>query len=563
MEPKSPSKAKLPTLPFFHQFRPFKLATTILTVLLLILIGYYLIHNHEFATNSTNSSYFTVVLDCGSSGTRVNVYEWVPTNGITSNNNRNLELPILLHTFPDNSTKIDDRKDGCAYHCMQTEPGLDKFVGNASGVKGAIEPLIRRAENWVPYEKHKRTPIFVLATAGLRRLDKEIANRVLDDIEDVVKLHEFKFRKDWIRVLSGEEEAYYGWIALNRHMGTFGSSSRLDTLGLLDLGGSSLQVATEIKQPTVNDRDVFRSKIGSFEHEIMAASLPAFGLNEAFDRTVVMLSYSQSFLERGFGSFEIAHPCLGSEFTQNYTCHGCFEGNLTKKLRKNNDFVINIVGKPNWEKCKLLARAAAVNLSSSSDWSKLSDDSYCAGLSSINGESILNSVGKTQSVARFHALSGFFAVYNLLNLNSSTNLSNIWEKGQELCSRSLSGLTKMPINQKYADFLCFRVPYMVSLLENTLCVGDKEIIFGPGDVSWTLGAAMVEGKDLWFSGSDTSKASLISYLRFKRIIFSPLFLFVVLAFLLFAVYYSQVKLPMLGRKVTSLPSYIGPKRRPI
>ncbi|KAF5758593.1 putative nucleoside diphosphate phosphatase [Helianthus annuus] len=162
MEPKSPSKAKLPTLPFFHQFRPFKLATTIVTVLLLILIGYYLISNHGFATNSTNSSYFTVVLDCGSSGTRVNVYEWMPTNGITSNNNRNLELPILLHTFPDNSTKIDDRKDGCAYHCMQTEPGLDKFVGNASGVKGAIEPLIRRAEKWVPYEKHKRTPIFVL-----------------------------------------------------------------------------------------------------------------------------------------------------------------------------------------------------------------------------------------------------------------------------------------------------------------------------------------------------------------------------------------------------------------
>ncbi|KAI3812604.1 hypothetical protein L1987_17315 [Smallanthus sonchifolius] len=29
---------------------------------------------------------------------------------------------------------------------------------------------------------------------------------------------------------------------------------------------------------------------------------------------------------------------------------------------------------------------------------------------------------------------------------------------------------------KYADFLCLRVPYMVSLIENTLCVGDKEII---------------------------------------------------------------------------------------
>ncbi|KAD2806047.1 hypothetical protein E3N88_39424 [Mikania micrantha] len=478
----------------------------------------------------------------------------------TTNSNRNLEFPILLRTFPDNLTEIDHHKDGCAYHCMQTEPGLDKFVGDAYGIEKSLEPLIRRAEKWVPNEKHQDTPIFVLATAGLRRLNKDIARGVLDDIENVVKLHEFKVRKDWIRVLSGEEEAYYGWIALNHHMGMFGNTSRLPTLGLLDLGGSSLQVATESKQLKGNEYGIFRSKIGSFEHQIMAASLPTFGLNEAFDRTVVMLSHSQAFIERDFGTFEIAHPCLSYEFTQNYTCHGCFEGNFTRKIRKSNNFLINLVGEPNWEKCKLLARAAAVN-SSSSDWSKLSDDSYCTGLSSINGESMLNLLGKTQSAARYHALSGFFAVYNLLDLDSSANLSKIWEKGQKLCSKSLLGLTKMPINQKYADFLCFRVPYMISLLQNTLCVGDKEIIFGPVDVSWTLGAALVEGKDLWLSDTNTSKSSIFSYLRFKIMLFSPPILFVVLAILLYAVYRSQIKLPLLGRNATSLPSYIGSKRR--
>ncbi|KAL8256914.1 hypothetical protein R6Q59_028955 [Mikania micrantha] len=180
---------------------------------------------------------------------------------------------------------------------------------------------------------------------------------------------------------------------------------------------------------------------------------------------------------------------------------------------------------------------------------------------SIAGESMLNLLGKTQSAARYHALSGFFAVYNLLDLDSSANLSKIWEKGQKLCSKSLLGLTKMPINQKYADFLCFRVPYMISLLQNTLCVGDKEIIFGPVDVSWTLGAALVEGKDLWLSDTNTSKSSIFSYLRFKIMLFSPPILFVVLAILLYAVYRSQIKLPLLGRNATSLPSYIGSKRR--
>lgn len=559
MEPKSPSKSKLPTLGFSHHFTVVKLSITIVTFILLILIGYYLVPNPGFATNT---SYFTVVLDCGSSGTRVNVYEWMLSkDGLLAN--RKSKLPILLHSFPDNSKMIDDFKDGCAYHCMQTEPGLDKFVKNASGVKDSIEPLIRRAEKWVPHERRKDTPIFVLATAGLRRLSKESARQVLDDVESVVKLHEFKYRRYWIRVLSGEEEAYYGWIALNRHMGIFGNSSKLPTLGLLDLGGSSLQVATETNEPIGDDDSVFRSKLGSFEPQIMAVSLPAFGLNEAFDRTVVMLSNSGAFVEREFGTFEIGHPCLSYGFMQNYTCHGCFKGNSTSNTRESKFFALNLVGKPNWEKCKMLARAAASNSRNILDWSNLSvsDDSYCSGPSSISGNNGLNLLGGTHSVARFHALSGFYAVYNLLNLNSSANISKIWEKGQELCSRALTGLTNMPINQKYADVLCFRVPYIVSLIENTLCVGDKDIVFGPVEVSWTSGAALVEGKDLWLNDSFRAH-SIISDILFKRVILSPYFLFVLLAFLLFVVYRSQIMLPMLGRKVTSLPSYIGPKRRP-
>ncbi|KVI06287.1 probable apyrase 7 [Cynara cardunculus var. scolymus] len=551
MDPKSPSKTKLPTLGFIRHFRAFKLAIAIVIIVLLILIGFYLVRNPGF---NRNSSYFTVVLDCGSSGTRVNVYEWMMSNdGIITNSN--WELPILLHSFPDNSTKIEDQKDGCAYHCMQTEPGLDSFVGNASGVKESLEPLIQRAEKWVPQERYKDTPIFVLATAGLRRLNQEVAMGVLDDIEVVVKLHQFRYRKDWIRVLSGREEAYYGWIALNYHMDVFRNSSRLATLGLLDLGGSSLQVATEIEDPTMDDHHdgVFRSKIGSFEQPILAASLPAFGLNKAFDRTVLML-----LRERGLETSEISHPCLGHGFTQNYTCRDCFiDGNSPTQMRESDKFSLHLVGEPNWEKCKRLARAVAINSSSSSDWSKLPDDSNCTRLSSMSDENILKMVGGSHSVARFHALSGFFAVYNLLNLKASANLSMIWEKGQQLCSRSLN----MPTKQKYADFLCFRVPYMVSLVENTLCIGDRDIVFGPGELSWTLGAVLVEGKDVWLS--DASRArNIIPDLRFRRVILSPYFLFVLLAFLLFIVYRSQIKLPMPGRKAASLPSYVGPKRRP-
>lgn len=553
MEPRSPSKSKIPITGFIHTRRVLKIGITLFVIVVLLLFICAYIMNYV-----SHGSYFTIVLDCGSSGTRVNVYKW--RKGVTFSNR---DLPILLHSYPDNLTR-SYYSSGCLYHCIQTEPGLDKFVGNASGVRESLVPLIRLAERWVPLERHGETPIFVLATAGLRRLLMNDAKQVMKDVEDVVKGHGFMFRKDWIRVLSGKEEAYYGWVALNYQMGIFGNSSRLLSFGLLDLGGSSLQVVTETDESR-GDEHVLRTRIGSFEHWILAYSLPTFGLNEAFDTTIVMLSHTQALRETTGGSLEVSHPCLSSGFAQNYTCRGCFRQNSTDVhvSRANEVNPVILVGEPNWEQCKGLARAAAIN-SSSSNWSHLANDSSCTSLSINKGKDILNLVLANYSSARFHALSGFFAVYNVLNLSSRANLTKIWEKGQQLCARSWAGLTNASRNQNYAEQYCFRVPYMASLVEDALCLGGREIIFGPGDVSWTLGAALMEGKHLWQSSTNVP-SGVLSFGN-SRIIWSPLLLFVVLVCLLFIVYYSQVKLPMPGRKIaavgSSLPSYIRPRRQP-
>ncbi|KAK4394800.1 putative apyrase 7 [Sesamum angolense] len=396
-------------------------------------------------------TYFTVVLDCGSTGSRVNVFEWMIGNGSRVYGN----LPVLLRSYPDDVNK----SSGCQYHCMQTEPGLHNFVNDAVGVRVSLEPLIRYAEQWVPLERRAATPIFVLATAGMRRLVTEEAKRVLGDVENVVKEHGFLYRKSWVRVLSGKEEAYYGWVALNYKMGVFGKSSRASTLGLLDLGGSSLQVVAEV-DVSMKVENVFRSKIGPVEHDIVAYSLPAFGLNEAFDRTIALLSHTQALGESAGGIFEVQGSELNSVF---------------------------LVGEPNWEQCKVIARAAAIN-SSSSEWSHQLNYSKCIGLFSYGGTTKLNLTKTLHTVPRYHALSGFFAVYHALNLSQRANLSMLWESGEKLCSGSWAD--QKSSNGQY----CFRVPYLTSLIENALCLSDIEIIFGPGDVSWTLGASLIEGE---------------------------------------------------------------------
>lgn len=76
-------------------------------------------------------------------------------------------------------------------------------------------------------------------------------------------------------MLSGKEEAYYGWVALNYKIGSFSNHSRSPTLVLLDLGGSSLQVVMKIDDVKEEETHLVRSNFGSVEHRIIAYSLPA------------------------------------------------------------------------------------------------------------------------------------------------------------------------------------------------------------------------------------------------------------------------------------------------
>ncbi|KAK9669470.1 hypothetical protein RND81_13G132700 [Saponaria officinalis] len=526
MEPQSPSKSKLSVVGWFKLYRILKFCLVFITILVI-----FAVFLHGFGIVWRVKVYFTVVVDCGSTGTRVNVYQW-RTNVVKTG-----DLPVLLHSFPDEMMKKNVWNNGCRYHCIQTEPGLDKFVGNYTQVKASLEPLIHWAEGVIPRDRHGDTPIFVLATAGLRRVSLEDAKSVLDDVENVVKEHSLMWKREWIKVLSGREEAYYGWVALNYKMGYLKNVSRLPTLGLLDLGGSSLQVVVE----TDNVRDgshLLVSKIGPVEHRLMAYSLPAFGLNQAFDRSVNLVK-----LVEKDDSFEVRHPCLSSTYVSNYSCSSCIGRELSVRL----------MGEPDWEKCKRLAHSTATN-SSISDLSE-SFLSSCQRNSRNEGTNALNLSIGTNPSERYHALSGFFAVYSMLNLTAKANVTKIREKAEHLCSSTWADQSNVAGSQ-----YCFKILYLASLIDDGLCLGDNDIVFGPGDISWALGAALVKGEHIWKSGN------VLSTLQYAEIISSPIFLFVILSFLLFAVYHCQIKLPMARKRTdvvgVSLPSYTQSNHRP-
>ncbi|XP_058089677.1 probable apyrase 7 [Magnolia sinica] len=456
------------------------------TCLLCLLLFFFLIY--AFSRHfSTRPSQFYVILDCGSTSTRIYVYEWSIGHKTDHEN-----LPIFLKSLPESIQRKSSSRSGRAYQRMETEPGLDKLVWDMSGLTTAMNPLLEWAEKQIPKHAHKTTPLFLYATAGVRRLPPDDSKELLDKAWSILRNSSFLCQKDWIKIITGMEEAYYGWIALNYHMGTLGSSPTKETFGALDLGGSSLQVTFETEE-VVHDESSLNLSIGAVKHHLSAYSLPGYGLNDAFDKTVVHLLKKLSEttkVDLNKGKIELKHPCLQTGYKEQYICSQCVELNqegspLMEGRSTGNGktgTAIELVGAPQWDECSALAKIT-VNLS---EWSHLSSALDCELQPCALKENL------PQPSGQFYAMSGFFVVFKFFNLTSDAMLEDVLQKGQEFCESTWEVAKNSVVPQPFIEQYCFRAPYIVSLLRQGLHITDKQVVIGSGSITWTLGVALLE-----------------------------------------------------------------------
>jgi Golgi apyrase len=138
-------------------------------------------------------------------------------------------------------------------------------------------PLLSHALRHIPPSQHAETPIYLLATAGMRLLPPQRQNALLKGTCKLLKSYPFQTGDNCenVQIISGEEEGMWGWVAVNYLMDGFGhapSSSSQEllplapladpppdsshdsptlvdvkhhspTFGFLDMGGASTQLA--------------------------------------------------------------------------------------------------------------------------------------------------------------------------------------------------------------------------------------------------------------------------------------------------------------------------------
>ncbi|KAG8772368.1 Golgi apyrase, partial [Serendipita sp. 397] len=260
---------------------------------------------------------FGLVIDAGSSGSRIQLYSWRDARVVQTELSAKAlaSLPIV-----DKGTKDADDS------VLKIEPGLSTFGPDPEGIFKYLEPLIKHAKSEIPPHLHAETPLFLLATAGMRLLPEGQQNSILRKVCQYFRDYtDFKIDKSGplgpcgasVRIISGEEEGVFGWIAINYLMESFPSISSRDekkaenTYGFLDMGGASTQIAFE---PSSDAQDVHPVQLRLLNgkdvtHNVFVATWLGYGTNQARQRYVGKLvdDYEE---KKGHHENMIPDPCL-------------------------------------------------------------------------------------------------------------------------------------------------------------------------------------------------------------------------------------------------------------
>lgn len=184
--------------------------------------------NRKFAPDNIygrggSSKSYVVVFDAGSSGSRVHVFCF----------DQNLDLVHIgkgLELFE------------------QKKPGLSSYAKDPKAAADSLLSLLEKAKTVVPQELRHKTPVKVGATAGLRLLQGDASDQILQAVRDFLKdKGTFKSEADWVTVLDGTQEGSYLWVTVNYLLGSLGKEYS-DTVGVVDLGGGSVQMAYAISE---------------------------------------------------------------------------------------------------------------------------------------------------------------------------------------------------------------------------------------------------------------------------------------------------------------------------
>eukprot|EP01103_Thecamoeba_quadrilineata_P021419 TRINITY_DN9845_c0_g1_i1.p1 TRINITY_DN9845_c0_g1~~TRINITY_DN9845_c0_g1_i1.p1 ORF type:complete len:501 (-),score=71.16 TRINITY_DN9845_c0_g1_i1:15-1517(-) len=268
---------------------------------------------------------FVLVIDAGSTGSRIHVYKF-----------------NYCRDSPDLETEVFE----------QLKPGLSAYPDNPEAAAESLDKLLDVALREVPSSLYSTTPVTVKATAGLRILGEEKSHRILAAVRSRLE-NRYPFHvvpaTDGVAIMDGKDEGVYAWITVNYLLGVFGGETKVESSGVMDLGGGSTQIVFEPVTDPLREMPAgehrYELEFGGKRFVLYQHSYLGYGLIEARKQItqLVMGSLDRSRVKSTRKkSGKVQHPCYASNHTEVIMLDGSAEE-------------VTLFGSPLQRKCKTLA----------------------------------------------------------------------------------------------------------------------------------------------------------------------------------------------------------------
>ncbi|XP_008319744.1 ectonucleoside triphosphate diphosphohydrolase 6 isoform X3 [Cynoglossus semilaevis] len=365
---------------------------------------------------------YGIMFDAGSTGTRIHVFKFQVVDK---------EIPRLKNeTF------------------KAISPGLSAYADDPDACTPGIMELLEVAKTSVPQSLWSVTPLVLKATAGLRLLPGQLADKLLDKVRALFQESPFPSKEESVSVMDGTDEGISAWITVNFLTGGLQSSDS-STVGILDLGGGSTQITFSPKDEKtiqISPVDDIRSfQVFNKTHTLYAHSYLGLGL----------VSVRRAILENpDFGSTVVTSICMSPDFETTFE-----QANIIYTLKGQK------AGEPAYEPCRTKMEKFL--------YKKVTKVSEAADLD-------------------FYAFSYYYdlaAELNLIDLKKGGTLrvSDYTTAAQKVCGNLVTSPPKIPS-------LCLDLLYISVLLQELGFPLDKELklarTINDMETSWALGATI-------------------------------------------------------------------------
>jgi apyrase len=429
-------------------------------------------------TGDSRPWFYSLVIDAGSKGSRLVIFKWQPDQ---SSSRKKLQVPITV-----GMKSVNPGLAASALEPSSLKPQLKELIDFATETLKPLAPL------------HHLIPIYVKATAGLRDLIPTARDAVMKaTIDFVANYSPFNFDPTHALVISGEEEGAYAWLAVNALKGVLGNDRGESTVGVIDLGGASVQLSFVPEEShyvlqncypiSLTDQSMYRLYAKSYLH---------YGMVEA-NRRLASHIITENILKVDSVS-QIDNPCFyqGMTFSPDFA---------TKKFKI--PIAVQMFGSGDFSEC-------------TNELEKLFNKD---GVTCWVRDCTFDGVYQPRLDRRpFVGIGNIGKILQMVGVPSVSTLKQVRTNGAKICSMSFEQVDQAypSLSNKTKKNLCFSVAYIYTILTYGLGFTISDVTDPTGQMSqiefsdfiggtrvdWALGAIIWEA-------NQQPPQSIASYLR--------------------------------------------------